>query len=145
MNLHAPRCTYIYGLLKIQKDRHSHYRSTTENNPVGQFACGGLGSIEPTLHSSFDYEDSLVPLGVFSIKGIHGSQGVRVSRKNLCWYIWFNITRRSVRYAPILLAPAEGWGALWALLGAFGPLFSTRRCKRRHTQFSVKIGPQRSK
>ena len=37
------------------------------------------------------------------------------------------ITRRSGRYAPILLAPAEGWGALWApralraLLGAFGP------------------------
>ena len=36
-------------------------------------------------------------------------------------------TRRSGRYAPILLAPAEGWGALRApralraLLGAFGP------------------------
>ena len=36
-------------------------------------------------------------------------------------------TRRSGRYAPILLAPAEGWGALQAprarqaLLGAFGP------------------------
>ena len=35
-------------------------------------------------------------------------------------------TRRSGRYVPILLAPAEGWGALWApkalqaLLGAFG-------------------------
>ena len=37
------------------------------------------------------------------------------------------ITRRSGRYAPIILAPAEGWGpfgplgALRALLGAFGP------------------------
>ena len=36
-------------------------------------------------------------------------------------------TRRSGRYSPILLAPAEGWGALGtlealqALLGAFGP------------------------
>ena len=33
-------------------------------------------------------------------------------------------TRRSGYYAPILLAPAEGWGplgALRALLGAFGP------------------------
>ena len=35
-------------------------------------------------------------------------------------------TRRSGRYAPILLAPAEGWGpfgplgALRALMGAFG-------------------------
>ena len=39
----------------------------------------------------------------------------------------YGITRRSGRYAPILLAPAEGWGpfgplgALRALLGAFGP------------------------
>ena len=37
------------------------------------------------------------------------------------------IARRSGRYVPILLAPAEGWGpfgplgALRALLGAFGP------------------------
>ena len=36
-------------------------------------------------------------------------------------------TRRYGRYAPILLAPAEGWGALQApsalqaLSGAFGP------------------------
>ena len=30
-------------------------------------------------------------------------------------------TRRSGRYTPILLAPVEGWGALHALLGAFGP------------------------
>ena len=42
-------------------------------------------------------------------------------------------TRRSGRYAPILLAPAEGWGAL-------RPLFSRRRFKTKHTQFSVKIG-----
>ena len=34
-------------------------------------------------------------------------------------------TRRSGRYSPIFLAPSEGWGALWALLGAFGPLFIT--------------------
>ena len=39
----------------------------------------------------------------------------------------FKVTRRSGRYAPILLAPAEGWGpfgplgALRALMGAFGP------------------------
>ena len=39
----------------------------------------------------------------------------------------YNYTRRSGHYAPILLAPAEGWrpfgplGALQALLGAFGP------------------------
>ena len=57
----------------------------------------------------------------------------------------YNTTRRSGRYAPILLAPAEGWGPIGALLGAFGPLFSSRRCKRGHTQFSVKIGPHRSK
>ena len=44
--------------------------------------------------------------------------------------------------APLLLAPAEGWGALWALLGAFSPLFSSRRCKRRHSQFSVSFGIQ---
>ena len=54
-------------------------------------------------------------------------------------------TRRSGHYTPILLAPTEGWGALRALLRAFGPLFSSRRFKRRHTQFSVKIGPHRSK
>ena len=30
-------------------------------------------------------------------------------------------TRRSVCYAPILLAPAEGWGPFRALLGAFSP------------------------
>ena len=34
-------------------------------------------------------------------------------------------TRRSGNYMPIHLAPTEGWGALWALLGAFGPLFIT--------------------
>ena len=39
----------------------------------------------------------------------------------------------------------RGLGALRALLGAFGPLFSSRRCLRRYTQFSVKIGPHRSK
>ena len=33
----------------------------------------------------------------------------------------FISTTRYGRYTPILLAPAEGWGALWALLGAFGP------------------------
>ena len=60
-------------------------------------------------------------------------------------------TRRSGRYAPILLAPAEDWEALRApralraLLGALGPLFSSGRCLRRYTQFSVEIGPHRSK
>ena len=34
-------------------------------------------------------------------------------------------TKRSGCYLPILLAPAEGWGALWALLGAIGLLFIT--------------------
>ena len=35
----------------------------------------------------------------------------------------FTITRRFGRpTADLLLAPAEGWGALRALLGAFGPL-----------------------
>ena len=43
----------------------------------------------------------------------------------------FYYTRRSGHYAPILLAPEEGWGALQALLGAFDPLFSRRRYKRR--------------
>ena len=65
-------------------------------------------------------------------------------------FVKYSVTRRSGHYAPILLAPAEGLGALWAnrslwaLLGAFGPLFSSRRCKRKHTQFSVKICPHRS-
>ena len=34
-------------------------------------------------------------------------------------HVQYTYTRRSGRYAPILLAPAEGWGALRALLGAF--------------------------
>ena len=55
--------------------------------------------------------------------------------------LYFMCTRSSGHSAPLLLAPTEGKGAL---LGAFGPLFSSRRCKRRHTQFSVKIGPHRS-
>ena len=46
-----------------------------------------------------------------------------------CYYVNLNIkeTRRSGRYVPIPVAPAEGWGtlraprALRALLGAFGP------------------------
>ena len=57
----------------------------------------------------------------------------------------FSITRSSGYSVLLLLAPAEGWGAIRALLGAFGPLFKSKRCKRRHTQFSVKIGPHRSK
>ena len=54
-------------------------------------------------------------------------------------------TRSSGRSAPLLLAPVESWGALRALLGAFRPLFNSGRWKRRHTQFSVKIGCQRLK
>ena len=34
----------------------------------------------------------------------------------------YNDTRRSRHYVPILIAPAEGWGAL---LGAFSPLLSS--------------------
>ena len=34
-------------------------------------------------------------------------------------------TRSSGRSAPLLLAPAEGLGALRALLGAFGPLLNS--------------------
>ena len=34
-------------------------------------------------------------------------------------------TRSLGRYMPLLLAPAEGFGALQALLGAFGPLLSS--------------------
>ena len=37
---------------------------------------------------------------------------------------WYN-SRSSGHSAPLLPAPAEGQGALWALLGAFGPLFIT--------------------
>ena len=32
-------------------------------------------------------------------------------------------TRSSGRSTPLLLAPAEGWGTLWAVLRAFSPLF----------------------
>ena len=45
--------------------------------------------------------------------------------------IKYKITRSSRHYAPLLLAPVEGLGALWApstlqaLLGAFGPLLSS--------------------
>ena len=35
----------------------------------------------------------------------------------------YQLTRSSGHSAPLLLAPAEGSGALRALLGAFGPLF----------------------
>ena len=35
----------------------------------------------------------------------------------------FKYTRNSGRYAPLFLAPAESWGALWApWYGAFGPI-----------------------
>ena len=78
---------------------------------------------------------------------IYGVKGSRISFH----YIILFVYRSSGRSAPFLLAPAEGWGALrapralLALQGAFCPLFSSRRCKRRHTQFSVNIGPHRSK
>ena len=64
---------------------------------------------------------------------------------------WNYCCTRSLGHStPLLLAPAEGWGALralralWALLGALGPLFSSRICKRRYIQYSVKIGPHMS-
>ena len=41
----------------------------------------------------------------------------------------------------LLLAPAEDWGTLCTLFGAFGPLFGSRSWQTKHTQFSVKIGP----
>merc|ERR1712030_250090 len=47
------------------------------------------------------------------------------------YYTVLYSTRSSGRSAPLLLAPAEGWGALrapralWALLGAFGPLLNS--------------------
>ena len=50
-------------------------------------------------------------------------------------------TRRSGNYMPIHLAPTEGWGALWALLDDFGPLYSSRKFQTKHVQFSVKISP----
>ena len=56
---------------------------------------------------------------------IYGVKGSRISFH----YIILFVYRSSGRSAPFLLAPAEGWGALWALLGAFGPLFSSRRSK----------------
>ena len=34
-------------------------------------------------------------------------------------------TRSSGRSAPLLLAPAEGLGALWAPQGSFGPILSS--------------------
>ena len=44
-----------------------------------------------------------------------------------------------------LLAPPSsscgGLGAPRTIMGAFGPLFGSRRCKTKHTQFSIKIGP----
>ena len=36
----------------------------------------------------------------------------------------YKYTRSLGRYAPLLLAPVEGLGALRVLLGAFGPLLS---------------------
>ena len=35
--------------------------------------------------------------------------------------------------------PSSSWGGLGALLGAFGPLFNSRKCQTKHTQFSIKI------
>ena len=41
------------------------------------------------------------------------------------YFTFIYSTRSSGRSAPLLLAPVEGWGALRALLGAFGPLLSS--------------------
>ena len=42
-----------------------------------------------------------------------------------------------LRALRTLLALAEGWGTL---LVAFSPLFSSKMCQTKHTQFSIKIG-----
>ena len=44
--------------------------------------------------------------------------------------------------APFLVTPAEGLGALRAPLGAFGPLFSSRRSKYKGSQNGPKIVPK---
>ena len=57
-------------------------------------------------------------------------------------------TRRSGRYAPILLAPAESWGALRALLGDFGPSSVGEGSKQSILNLVsklVKMGQNRSK
>ena len=47
-------------------------------------------------------------------------------------------TRSSGRSAPLLLAPAEVWGALWALLGAFGPSSVAEGAKQKILNFVSK-------
>ena len=52
----------------------------------------------------------------------------------------FHNTWISWCYALILLAPAEDLVVLQAFLVALSPLFSTRKNKNKHTQFSIEIG-----
>ena len=63
-----------------------------------------------------------------ALRALLGAFGPLFSNiKNLTLFVYlvrtgiYSDNRRSGRYAPIHQAPAEGWGALWALLGAFGP------------------------
>ena len=60
--------------------------------------------------------------------------------------LWIKIicnTRSSGHSAPLLLAPAEGWEALWALmalwafLGALGSLFCSRQCQMKHNPIFI--------
>ena len=69
------------------------------------------------------------------------------TRKECIVYPFFLKTRGFGRPSPpppsfSLLRRAGGpFGPLRALLGAFGPPFSSRRCQTKRTQFSVKMGP----
>ena len=75
---------------------------------------------ERKMWRSEEEEDSLRYTG-------HWSRDIGLGGSGPTPILTFVDTRRSGRYAPILLAPAEGWGpfgplgALRALLGAFGP------------------------
>ena len=68
---------------------------------------------------------------------------------SVCYFMVIYGNRSLGCSAPHLLTPAEDLGALqalrsiWALLRAFGPLFSSRRYLTKHTQFRVKIGPNK--
>ena len=73
-----------------------------------------------------------------------GLKHAQLSKVNI--FLYYYITRISGHYAPILLVPAEGWGpfgplgVLRALLGAFSPLFHSKRYQNEHAQSSGKIG-----
>ena len=71
-------------------------------------------------HVKLDMETRLGFASVFQDRTMGASSPSTASFKYVIPWLICN-ARRSGRYAPILLAPAEGWGALWALIGAFGP------------------------